>query len=106
VWTGESHQIPCDMTTTFSSLPVVDVGPLRSPVGASEAELTALSQRLYEVFATTGFAYLVNVPLSYNHEEVFAMSKEFFSMPQEEKMRLAKRSFRRDHANTYRWLIF
>ncbi|KAJ6131646.1 Gibberellin 20-oxidase [Penicillium sp. IBT 18751x] len=90
------------MTTTFSSLPVVDVGVLGSPTGASEAELTALSQRLYSVFATTGFAYLVNVPLSCNHEEVFAMSKEFFSLPQEEKMRLAKRSFRPDHANTYR----
>lgn len=93
------------MTTTFSSLPVVDVGPLGSPAGASEAELTALSQRLYDVFATTGFAYLVNVPLSCNHEEVFALSKEFFSLPQEEKMRLAKRSFRRDHANTYRGSI-
>ncbi|KAJ5108371.1 Gibberellin 20-oxidase [Penicillium angulare] len=90
------------MTTTFSSLPVVDVGPLGSPSGASKDELAALSNRLYEVFATTGFAYLVNVPLSYKHEEVFKMSREFFALPEEEKMKLSKRSFRRDHHNTYR----
>ncbi|KAJ5717945.1 Gibberellin 20-oxidase [Penicillium malachiteum] len=90
------------MTTTFSSLPIVDVGPLGAPGGASEEELTALSKRLYDVFATTGFAYLVNVPLSYNHETVFDISREFFALPEEEKMKLAKRSFRRDHHNTYR----
>lgn len=93
------------MTTTFSSLPVVDVGPLGAPEGASQEELTALSKRLYEVFATTGFAYLVNAPLSYRHEEVFNMSREFFALPKEEKMKLAKRSFRRDHLNTYRGSI-
>ncbi|CAI7609899.1 unnamed protein product [Penicillium pancosmium] len=90
------------MTTTFSSLPVVDVGPLGDPKGASEGQLTALSQRLYDVFTTTGFAYLTNVPLSFNHEQVFSMSREFFALPQEEKMKLAKRSFRRSHQNTYR----
>ncbi|KAJ5819949.1 Gibberellin 20-oxidase [Penicillium riverlandense] len=90
------------MTTTFSSLPVVDVGPLGSPAGATDAELSALSQRLYDVFATTGFAYLTNVPLSFKHAEVFQMSRDFFALPTEEKMKLAKRSFRRDHQNTYR----
>lgn len=93
------------MTTTFSSLPVVDVGPLGSPAGATDAELSALSQRLYDVFATTGFAYLTNVPLSFSHAEVFQMSRDFFALPTEEKMKLAKRSFRRDHQNTYRGLI-
>lgn len=93
------------MTTTFSSLPVVDVGPLGNPEGASEGQLQALGQRLYDVFATTGFAYLTNVPLSFNHEQVFAMSRDFFALPQEEKMKLAKKSFRRDHQNTYRGSI-
>ncbi|KAJ5115189.1 Gibberellin 20-oxidase [Penicillium alfredii] len=90
------------MTTTFSSLPVVDVGPLGSPSGPSTEEATTLGQRLYEVFATTGFAYLTNVPLSFNHADVFQLSREFFALPEEEKMKLAKRSFRRDHHNTYR----
>lgn len=93
------------MTTTFSSLPVVDVGPLGNPGGASKEELMALSQRLYDVFATTGFAYLINTPLSFNHQQVFDMSKEFFALPEEEKMKLAKRSFRRSHQNTYRGLL-
>lgn len=93
------------MTTTFSSLPVVDVAPLGSPSGPSTEAATALSQRLYEVFATTGFAYLTNVPLSFNHADVFQLSREFFALPEEEKMKLAKRSFRRDHQNTYRGSI-
>jgi isopenicillin N synthase-like dioxygenase len=90
------------MTTTFSCLPVVDVGPLGSPSGASPEEQAALSKRLYEVFATTGFAYLTNVPLSFNHEDVFNLAHEFFALPEDQKMNLAKRSFRRDHENTYR----
>ncbi|KAJ5683473.1 Gibberellin 20-oxidase [Penicillium macrosclerotiorum] len=93
------------MTTTFSSLPVVDVGPLGAVSGATPEELVGLSKRLYEVFATTGFAYLTNVPLSYDHAEVFNMSREFFALPQEEKMKLAKKSFRREHKNTYRGSI-
>lgn len=93
------------MTTDFSSLPVVDVGPLALPTKASDKDLTALSKRLYDVFSTTGFAYLVNLPLSFNHAEVFKMSRDFFALPEEEKMALAKRSFRRDHPNTYRGSI-
>lgn len=93
------------MTTSFSSLPIVDVGPLGSPLGPTDAERAALSKRLHDVFATTGFAYLTNVPLSFYHEEVFNMSREFFALPHEEKMKLAKRSFRRDHKNTYRGSI-
>lgn len=91
------------MTTSFSSVPVVDVGHLASE--ASEQELATLSKRLHDVFATTGFAYLINAPLSYSHDQVLNMSREFFALPEEEKMKLAKRSFRRDHKNTYRGLI-
>jgi isopenicillin N synthase-like dioxygenase len=93
------------MTTTFSSLPVVDVGPLGSPSGASPEQEAILSKRLYEVFATTGFAYLTNVPLSFKHEDVFDLSRRFFALPEEQKMGLAKRSFRREHTNTYRGSI-
>ncbi|KAJ6011539.1 Gibberellin 20-oxidase [Penicillium sp. IBT 35674x] len=88
------------MTTSFSSVPVVDVGHLASE--ASEQELATLSKRLHDVFATTGFAYLTNAPLSYSHEQVLDMSRAFFALPEEEKMKLAKRSFRKDHKNTYR----
>lgn len=91
------------MTTSFSSVPVVDVGHLASE--ASEQELATLSKRLHDVFATTGFAYLTNAPLSYSHEQVLDMSRTFFALPEEEKMKLAKRSFRKDHKNTYRGFI-
>lgn len=93
------------MTTTFSSLPVVDVGSLGSASGVSPEEEAILSKRLYEVFATTGFAYLTNVPLSFKHEDVFNLSRKFFALPEEQKLRLAKRSFRREHKKTYRGSI-
>jgi hypothetical protein len=89
------------MATTFSSLPIVDLTPLKSPSPAP-ADLDSLSQRLHDVFATTGFAYLVNTPLSFNHADVFSMAESFFALPDDEKMKLAKRSFRGENRNTYR----
>ena len=89
------------MATSFSSLPIVDVGALKAPhLLASDAD--ALSKQLFNVFATTGFAYLVNVPLSFDHGELFGLAREFFSIPMDQKMRLAKKSFRPSHQNTYR----
>lgn len=92
------------MTTAFSSLPIVDVGHFGSPTVSLEDQ-AALSRRLYEVFSTTGFAYLTNVPLSFQHEDVFRISREFFAMPDAQKMKLAKRSFRKENKNTYRGSI-
>jgi isopenicillin N synthase-like dioxygenase len=89
------------MATSFSSLPVVDVGALKIP-NLSVEDATSLSQQLYDVFATTGFAYLVNVPLSFDHNQIFGLAREFFALPMDEKMRLAKKSFRPSHSNTYR----
>lgn len=90
------------MTTKFSSLPVVDVGLLASPIGTYPEAEAALSKRLYEVFATTGFAYLTDIPLSFKHEDVFNLSRQFFALPIDQKMMLARRSFNKDNENTYR----
>jgi isopenicillin N synthase-like dioxygenase len=90
------------MSTTFSSLPIVDLAPLQAAQGPSESELKDLSTQLHNVFATTGFAYLVNTPLTFRHAEVFGLALEFFNLPQEEKMSLAKQSFRKGNTNTYR----
>lgn len=89
------------MTTSFTSLPIVDLAPLTSEC-ASEEELRKLSSQLHDVFATVGFAYLINVPLSFNHEEVFGMAQNLFSLPEEAKMTVAKKTFRRSNKNTYR----
>lgn len=89
------------MTTSFTSLPIVDLAPLTSD-SATEDELRALSSRLDEVFSTVGFAYLVNVPLTFGHEDVFNIAKSFFSLPENVKMDVAKRTFRRSNKNTYR----
>ncbi|PSN66253.1 Clavaminate synthase-like protein [Corynespora cassiicola Philippines] len=89
------------MTTSFDSLPIVDVGALRSP-HLSEEDRNSLSSQLYDVFATTGFAYLVNIPLSFDHEQVFGLAREFFALPTDQKMKLAKKTFRPGNSNTYR----
>jgi isopenicillin N synthase-like dioxygenase len=88
------------MATSFSSLPIVDIGSLRD-TNLSDGG-SALSKQLYDVFATTGFAYLVNTPLSFDRDEVFDLAREFFNLFQAQKMKLAKKSFRPGNANTYR----
>lgn len=92
------------MTTAFDSLPIVDLSILSSTSQRppSSSQLASLSQQLYDVFATTGFAYLVNSPLSFDHDEVFDLAAKFFSLPEHEKWDLAKKTFREEHANTYR----
>lgn len=89
------------MTTDFSSLPVVDLAPL-SRAAVSSENLRRLSEELDSVFTTTGFAYLVNPPLSMGHDDIFGLAEEFFCLPQAEKMKLAKRMFRAESRNTYR----
>lgn len=89
------------MTTSFTSLPIVDLAPLTSD-NPSEDELRALSERLHDVFSTVGFAYLINAPLSFSHEEVFSMARDFFDLPEKVKMGVAKKTFRRTNKNTYR----
>lgn len=92
------------MTTSFSSLPIVDLSALSLSNGdsLSASETEKLSNKLYDVFATTGFAYLTDLPLSFSHEDLFGLAKQFFSLPEEEKMRLAKKTFRPENKNTYR----
>ena len=92
------------MATTFSSLPIVDLSALKHENASPEA-LADLSGRLHNVFATTGFAYLVNSPLSFSPEDVFEMASEFFSLPEETKMDVAKRSFNMENQNTYRGYV-
>lgn len=91
------------MATSFTSLPIVDLSPLSDPSfspGAPQAR--ELARQLYDVFATSGFAYLTNLPLSFTHEEVFDLSKQFFGLPDAEKWKMAKKTFARENENTYR----
>lgn len=87
------------MSTAFSSLPIISLKPLSKP---TDADLADLSKQLYSVFATTGFAYLTDLPLSFSHEDVFGLARRFFALPEEEKMRISKKSFRKENGNTYR----
>ena|SRR6187402_1705428 len=92
------------MSTTFSSLPIVSLSALSSSSPTPE-DLSALSSRLDEVFSTTGFAYLTDLPLTYTHDDVFGLCDEFFGangVSTEEKMKLAKRTFVKTNKNTYR----
>ena len=89
------------MATSFSSLPIVDLSIL-SASWTSKDDLQELSNQLYDVFATTGFAYLINPPLTFSHEDVFALARDFFSMQGADKMRLAKKTFVKNNKNTYR----
>ncbi|KAK5174061.1 uncharacterized protein LTR77_001141 [Saxophila tyrrhenica] len=89
------------MTTSFSSLPLVDLSILSSP-HPSPQELQQLSTQLYDVFATTGFAYLTNAPLSFTHDDVFRLASDFFRLSEAEKSQLSKKTFVKRNQNTYR----
>lgn len=92
------------MTTDFSTLPIVDLSPLSRP-DVSQHALSNLSTELDKVFRSTGFAYLINPPLSFSHDDVFGLAREFFSLSEESKMKTAKRMFvgcDSSRQNTYR----
>jgi isopenicillin N synthase-like dioxygenase len=96
------------MSTSFSSLPIVSLSILSSTYPKPE-ELIALSARLDEVFSTTGFAYLTDLPLTYTHDDVFGLCDEFFGpdgFSTGEKMKLAKKTFVNENKNTYRGYVF
>ena len=86
-------------------LPIIDLAPLSSPNPDPKAvaELSlALSTAFSTAFSTTGFAYLINAPLTFSDTEIFALATSFFSLPEESKLLIAKQSFRRANPNTYR----
>ncbi|OAG10109.1 putative gibberellin 20-oxidase [Paraphaeosphaeria sporulosa] len=89
------------MSTVFSSLPVVDIHNLKAST-LDTADHQALSRKLYDALSTTGFAYIKNAPLSFGQDEIFELSRDFFALPLSQKMKLAKKSFRQSHTNTYR----
>lgn len=94
----------CLAQLNMTTLPVVDLEALSAEVLPNEATLR-LSKELAHVFETTGFAYLTNTPLSFDHAETFTVAKEFFGLPLEEKMKCAKISVRRLNRNTYRGCV-
>lgn len=93
------------MATEFSALPVISLAPLKASPSPSSDELDALAARFYDTFVTTGFAYLVDYPLSFGDAEVFDLAGRFFALPADEKMKLAKKSFCRGNENTYRGCV-
>ena len=96
------------MATNFTSLPVIDLAPLTAAITggkAPAADVGSIGQRLCHVFETVGFAYLVNSPVSFSHDEVFNLAREFFELPSQEKMSVAKRTFRPQNKNTYRGCV-
>lgn len=92
------------MSISFSTLPIVSLASLSTPSATTE-DFLALSSALDQVFATTGFAYLTDLPLTYTHDDVFGICEDFFGpygLPLEEKLMLAKKTFVKTNRNTYR----
>jgi isopenicillin N synthase-like dioxygenase len=102
-----SPLIVATMSTSFSSLPIVSLSALSSSTPSVEA-LNELSSHLDEVFSTTGFAYLTDLPLTYSHYDVFSICDDFFGqngLSENQKMKLAKKTFVKNNKNTYRGLV-
>lgn len=86
---------------SLPALPLIDLKPLCNS-RPSPDDLRALSESLSAAFSGTGFAYLVNAPLSLTHDEIFALAKNFFELGEEEKLSVSKRAFNDKNLNTYR----
>ena len=100
------HLTTRKMATSFKSLPVIDIAYLSDPsFSADSAEAQDLAEQFYDVFATSGFAYLINSPLSFSHDDIFSLSKQFFGLPEIEKWKMAKRTFQPSSENTYRGFV-
>lgn len=84
-------------TPTNLPLPIIDLSTLSSPT-----TLTNLSSNLHTAFTTTGFAYLINAPLTLTHAEIITLSQTLFSLPPASKMSVAKKAFQHSNNNTYR----
>ncbi|CAM0138569.1 hypothetical protein VKS41_007190 [Umbelopsis sp. WA50703] len=89
------------MSTAFEKLPIIDLAPLQDPQVSKES-LHELAATVRHTFETVGFAYLINHGVNLNHKELFDTAKEFFSLPQEQKNRIAKKTFVPTNSNTYR----
>ncbi|KAL8872659.1 MAG: hypothetical protein Q9174_001748 [Haloplaca sp. 1 TL-2023] len=83
------------------NLPVIDLSSLSSP-NVDPTGNTVIAEQLGKAFENEGFAYLINVPLSFSHKKIFDQASQFFQLPEAEKLRLAKRTFERNNLNTYR----
>lgn len=88
-------------------LPIIDLANLSSP-NQSNTDVNHLSGQLStafsisDAFSTTGFAYLVNAPISLTHSEIFTLARDLFALPHESKMKVAKKTFQPENINTYR----
>lgn len=88
-------------------LPIIDLANLSFSTQSSTV-LSHLSSKLStafsisDAFSTTGFAYLINATLSFTHSEIFTLAHDLFSLSQESKMKVAKKTFRPENSNTYR----
>ncbi|MCJ1279567.1 hypothetical protein MMC21_007391 [Puttea exsequens] len=83
-----------------SALPIIDLTCLSS--GIESKDTASLSNAISNAFSTTGFAYLTNAPISFTHTQIFALASEFFSLPEGDKLSVAKRTFQPANPNTYR----
>ena len=83
------------------SLPVIDLSPL-SHTTPTISTLNQLSESLSTALSSTGFAYLLNPPLSTAPTATTALARAFFSLPLKSKYSIAKKSACRANNNTYR----
>jgi isopenicillin N synthase-like dioxygenase len=68
------------------SIPVIDFSPWTK--NASHDQRVAVSEKLVNACKEVGFAYLVNHGVSQDALDLaFAISKRFYSLPKEEKLR-------------------
>lgn len=79
------------MDGAFTEIPVIDLGPMRG----SQDERMALAERLRGICHNIGFFIVTNHGIDPSVvDDVFAISEQFFALPQEQKLLIDKRKSR------------
>ncbi|CAG0884326.1 unnamed protein product [Darwinula stevensoni] len=77
------------------ALPVIDLGLVRA------GRRSEVAGRLLAALEHSGFFYVTGIP-GYDSNALLRHTKWFFALPLEEKMKVAKRQFRRDSGCLYK----
>src|SRR5690349_1220107 len=71
------------------SVPVIDISPLINLCNASKSDLDRVANDIYKACSEWGFFYIINHNISIQlQSQLEAISKQFFALPIEEKMKI------------------
>ncbi len=84
------------MMELYNRIPIFDISPINK--SSDLEELTYLAKKLYSIYSTVGFAYIVNHSIQQTlFDDIFEQSKLFHALPEAEKIKIKQNEFFRGY---------